>query len=130
MNGEKTLVVGLGPAGLGFLFRLTDHSPQFSEGIVAIDQGPGLEERLASCVRPIDQGLLTQGFGGAGLFSDGKFCLSLQVGGKLDELLKLDELVRLERDVDELFQSFLNSPNIIYPEESPQLVSQLISQGL
>jgi uncharacterized protein len=71
------LVVGAGPAGLfaaiGIL--LNDRSKQ----VVIVDAGAEVADRRRR-QSSVD---LVQGVGGAGLFSDGKLCLSLGVGGEI-----------------------------------------------
>lgn len=74
------LVVGAGPAGLfGALGVL---SADRDARVLVVDAGRDIEDRRheADGARPSD---LVSGVGGAGLFSDGKLCLDLEVGGAL-----------------------------------------------
>ncbi len=85
------IIVGAGPAGLATAFELSELSssdPRLTGlSILMIDGGASIDERVCSshetlCTdcRPCD---ITSGFGGAGLFSDGKLCLDPEVGGDI-----------------------------------------------
>ena len=82
---HDVLVVGGGPAGLfASLALLADGA----DDVLIIDAGPDVDDRRrASDLRGEVGGGepdYESGIGGAGLFSDGKLCLSLDVGGKLE----------------------------------------------
>lgn len=79
------LVVGAGPAGL---FAALALAAAGVEDIVVVDAGPDIDRRCAAvdfsrALGTGDPGY-ERGVGGAGLFSDGKLCLSLDVGGHLE----------------------------------------------
>jgi len=66
------IIVGAGPAGLAAAHQIkfdTHHSPS----VLLIEKGKGIATRTSK----------TSGFGGAGLFSDGKLVFSDTVGGNL-----------------------------------------------
>jgi uncharacterized protein len=82
------LVVGAGPAGLFASMALVASGV---EDIVVIDSGPDVDVRRDAVSLSRELGIghpeYERGVGGAGLFSDGKLCLSLDVGGHLERSL-------------------------------------------
>ncbi len=83
VNEVDVLVVGGGPAGL---FSALEVARRSSLRVMVIDAGPDIEAR--SSPQPWrGKDYRVWGVGGAGMFSDGKLCLSLGVGGELGALL-------------------------------------------
>ena len=70
MNHYDVAIVGAGPAGMA-VAKTLDPGLKF----VLIDKGLGVGERTS----------ITSGFGGAGLFSDGKLIMSDTVGGNIKD---------------------------------------------
>jgi uncharacterized FAD-dependent dehydrogenase len=86
------IIVGAGPAGLAAAFELTTLTDL---SILMIDKGRSMNGRNCTslesfCVDhfPCD---VTHGFGGAGLFSDGKLCLDSSVGGDITRFYTTQE---------------------------------------
>lgn len=77
------LVVGAGPAGLVAGVELARRS---SLRVKVIDAGGDIEDRASGRAKR-ERDIRVWGVGGAGLFSDGKLCLSLGVGGELGAIL-------------------------------------------
>ncbi|MCL4502325.1 MAG: FAD-dependent oxidoreductase [Deltaproteobacteria bacterium] len=98
MSFYEVVIIGAGPAGLFAALRLADSGVG---RVLLVEQGPALEER-----RRDQPGGLLCGWGGAGAFSDGKLILSPEVGGFLNELLPLEDLTTLIREVDGIYQQF------------------------
>lgn len=73
MNHYDVAIVGAGPAGMA-VAKTLDSRLKF----ILIDKGLGVKERTS----------ITSGFGGAGLFSDGKLVMSVVVGGNIKEHTK------------------------------------------
>jgi uncharacterized protein len=69
----RVVIVGAGPAGLAAGAELLARGVA-GESILVLDLGPDVEERLISREAGDDR-FNTHGFGGAGLFSDGKLCV-------------------------------------------------------
>jgi uncharacterized FAD-dependent dehydrogenase len=93
-------IVGAGPAGLLAAAALAANS---RKQILLLDKGNDID------VREHHPGSRewVEGVGGAGLFSDGKLCLSLDVGGHLRESLDEDEKTRLLEVLETLFRRAL-----------------------
>lgn len=70
MNHYDVAIVGAGPAGMAVAKTL---DPKLK--VILIDKGLGIDERTS----------ITSGFGGAGLFSDGKLIMSDIIGGNIKD---------------------------------------------
>ena len=91
---HDVIIVGAGPAGLFTAYKLKNECPDVS--ILLLDQGEREEKRECPALEGAQcEGCelchIVSGFGGAGLFSDGKLCLDLSVGGH-EECLGLDHV--------------------------------------
>jgi uncharacterized FAD-dependent dehydrogenase len=93
-------IVGAGPAGLIAATILAANS---SKRIVVLDKGNEIDRREGGP----ESRAWVEGIGGAGLFSDGKLCMSLDVGGHLRDELPKAEKDRLLRTLDALFRRAL-----------------------
>ncbi|NVK56829.1 MAG: NAD(P)/FAD-dependent oxidoreductase [Alteromonadaceae bacterium] len=85
----RVLIVGAGPAGLFCADTIKNHAC-----VTVIDKGKNISERSHS--KPID---LSSGIGGTGLYSDGKLCLDLEVGGFISKIISIDKKLTLERKI-------------------------------
>jgi uncharacterized FAD-dependent dehydrogenase len=93
------LIVGAGPAGL---FASIAIASSTSLKVLLIDKGDDVNERQRSWIQELESSeqrySYVTGVGGAGLYSDGKLCFSLNVGGSLKETLspaKKQQLLRV-----------------------------------
>lgn len=106
MKKFDVIIVGAGPAGIYCAYELVEKNPDLK--VLLIEKGndifnrrcPVLEHKLAKC--PVVRGVsgcqpacsITDGFGGAGAYSDGKFNITSEFGGwmtdYLDDLLVED----------------------------------------
>lgn len=102
-------IVGAGPAGL---FAAASIAATSSLRVILIDKGPAIYDRNGS--DPVNRQWV-EGIGGAGLFSDGKLCLSLDVGGYLRDTLPPSEKRRLVESLSTIFKRALNDYNIDGP---------------
>lgn len=111
------VIVGAGPAGIFAAYELTLKSPKVK--VLLIDKGhdifkrrcPILEGRISKCPPATQKknyaGCLpacsiTNGFGGAGAYSDGKFNITTEFGGWMTDYLNQSEVMELIKYVDEI----------------------------
>ena len=109
------IIAGAGPAGLYSAYELMVKSPELK--VLLIDKGhdiyhrrcPVLEHKLEKC--PINKNgvsgcypacSITNGFGGAGAYSDGKFNITSEFGGWMTDYLPEQEVKSLIRYVDDI----------------------------
>ncbi|MBM7703190.1 NAD(P)/FAD-dependent oxidoreductase [Metabacillus iocasae] len=111
------IVVGAGPAGIFTCYELTLKMPEAK--VLLIDKGhdiyrrncPILQKKIEKCPPAAGKkdfaGCLpacsiTNGFGGAGAYSDGKFNITSEFGGWMTDYLPESQVVDLIKYVDEI----------------------------
>lgn len=109
-------IIGGGIGGLMAAYRLIENDPSLT--IEIFDKGLPLEERYCraahggTCVH-CKNCSITNGFAGAGAFSDGKFNLGTAYGGTLSEELGEDLTMHYIKEVDKIISSFTPSNALI-----------------
>jgi len=126
-------IVGAGPAGIFASLELCNAGLD----VLLLDKGGEIDARVC----PVQNGSgrcllcspchLVSGFGGAGAFSDGKLTLSTQVGGRLEDLIGLDQAQALIDYVDSIYLKF-GAPQKVYGmgEGISAIQQQAASAGL
>lgn len=119
-NQYDVIIVGAGPAGIFASYELTKLHPEIK--LLLLDKGQDIYHR--SC--PIHEGILkecpttkrfeyqscyptcalTGGWGGSGAFSDGKFNITTDFGGWMNEYISSSELLKLIEYVDQINLGF------------------------
>ncbi len=109
------IIVGAGPAGIYTAYELSEKAPHLS--VLLIDKGLDihkrrcliLDKKATKCpVKPDETSgcypacSITNGFGGAGAYSDGKFNITSEFGGWLEEYMDKDQVESLINDVDNI----------------------------
>lgn len=111
------IIVGAGPGGIFAAYELTTLNPGLK--VVLIDKGhdihhrrcPILEEKIDKCPPPgrikdyagcMPACSITAGWGGAGAYSDGKFNLTTEFGGWMQEYMAPSRLMELIEYVDQV----------------------------
>ncbi|MBS2969293.1 NAD(P)/FAD-dependent oxidoreductase [Metabacillus sp. KIGAM252] len=111
------IIVGAGPAGIFASYELSSLMPDFK--ILLIDKGhdiyrrncPILQKKIEKCPPPAGKkdfsGCLpacsiTNGFGGAGAYSDGKFNITSEFGGWMTDYLPESTVIDLIKYVDQI----------------------------
>ena len=142
----NVVLVGAGPAGYFAAYELTKINPSLK--VALIDRGhsiekrrcPVLEHRIQKC--PIGKGgslgecapacSITNGFGGAGAYSDGKFNITTEFGGWLTDYISDEELLDLINYVDQINLSFGATETITNPNtpEVKAIELRAMSAGL
>ncbi|WP_028543821.1 NAD(P)/FAD-dependent oxidoreductase [Paenibacillus taiwanensis] len=117
MSKYDVIVVGAGPAGIFTCYELTLKAPHLR--VALVDKGhdiyrrscPILEEKIKMCPPPagkkdfagcVPACSITNGFGGAGAYSDGKFNVTTEFGGWLTDYLAPTQVLDLIRYVDNI----------------------------
>ncbi|WP_028593926.1 NAD(P)/FAD-dependent oxidoreductase [Paenibacillus assamensis] len=115
MSKYDVIVVGAGPAGIFTCYELMLKAPQLK--VALIDKGhdiyrrncPILEEKIQKCPPAagkkdfagcVPACSITNGFGGAGAYSDGKFNITTEFGGWMTDYLPPTQVLDLIRYVD------------------------------
>lgn len=139
------IIVGAGPCGYFSAYELNKKNPNLK--ILLIDKGlditkrrcPVLEHKVAKC--PMNpEGYngcspacsITNGFGGAGAYSDGKFNITTEFGGWLTDYMSDDELMDLIHYVDDINLHYGATEQITCPtsEEVSRIEKRAMSVGL
>lgn len=122
-------IVGAGPSGYFCAYELIQKNPDLK--IVLIDRGlditrrkcPVMMHKLSKC--PINNSAnvkecfpacsITNGFGGAGAYSDGKFNITTEFGGWLQDYIDDDKLLDLINYVDSINLKYGATPVLTDP---------------
>ena len=115
-SNYDVIVVGGGPAGIFFAYEMVQKNP--GKRILLIERGNRVEDRkcpetdLGSCANCKPFCHITNGFSGAGAFSDGKLSLynkeddDFYVGGNLHKYVGVDLTKKLVDYTDSIYQKF------------------------
>jgi len=113
------IIVGAGPSGLMCAYELAEKNPNLT--ILLLDKGndiyqrrcPILEKKISKC--PVQKNgnvgclpycSITNGFGGAGAYSDGKFNITSEYGGWMNEYLDDVTILNLIQYADSINLKF------------------------
>ena len=122
------VIVGAGPSGYFAAYEFMKSYPKFK--ILLIDKGlditkrhcPVLEHKIPKCPLNLKGHnecypacSITNGFGGAGAYSDGKYNITTEFGGWLTEYMDDDKLLELIDYVDKINLSFGATKTITDP---------------
>lgn len=138
-------IVGAGPNGYFCAFELIKKNPELK--IVLIDRGldiykrncPIMTHKLLKCPLLSDGRQecfpacsITNGFGGAGAYSDGKFNITTEFGGWLGNYIGNDELLELIKYVDDINLQFGATPVLTDPstEKVREIEHKAMSVGV
>ena len=133
MKKYDVVIVGAGPAGIYYAYELIEKNPNLN--VLLIEKGfdifnrrcPVLEHKIAKC--PIVRGVsgcqpacsITDGFGGAGAYSDGKFNITSEFGGWMTDYLDNDIVEGLIHYVDDINLKFGATTQITDPT-TPEVI--------
>lgn len=145
MKSYDCIIVGAGPMGIFCAYEFMVKDP--NKKVLLIDRGhdimhrrcPILEKKIHKC--PTNRKgyqscypscSITSGFGGAGAYSDGKFNITNEFGGWLNEYMDDDEVLELIKYVDQINLDHGADPKLTDPmtEEVKQIEKVAISAGL
>lgn len=116
MSKYDCIVVGAGPAGIFACYELNLRSP--GSRVLLLDKGndilhrscPIIEGKVQFCPKPGNKSnsgclpacSITNGFGGAGAWSDGKFNITTEFGGWMTDYLSPAKVIELIEYVDRI----------------------------
>ncbi len=113
------IIVGAGPSGYFCAYEFMKLNP--NKKVLLIDRGldithrhcPVFEHKISKCPNTLKDHAecfpacsITNGFGGAGAYSDGKFNITTEFGGWLTDYMEDEDLLKLINYVDEINLSF------------------------
>ena len=137
------IVVGMGPSSVFFAYESLKLDSK--RDILLIDQGKRVEDRncpiekTGKCVKCKPFCSITNGFSGAGAFSDGKLSLyneeddDFYVGGNLHKYLGVEETKRLIDYTDKIYLDFgadKHLEGIEYKDEISEIKKKAKKQGI
>lgn len=132
-NSYDVVIIGGGIGGLMAAYRLRKFSPDLK--IAIVEKGNALEDRF--CPASKDKKCahckicsITNGFAGAGAFSDGKFNLGTAYGGTLGEELGDDVANKYIGEVDEILDTYCTSGTPIVYKSNDELKLKCIQNNL
>ena len=119
-------IIGGGIGGLMAAYRLIKEKPNLS--VVVIDKGRALDKRkcplsnhlVDKCIK-CKQCAIMEGIGGAGAFSDGKFNITTEYGGWLQEYLGDDVTMKYINQVSQILNEFGATQKEYYPNDEIKL---------
>ncbi|MCK5731725.1 MAG: NAD(P)/FAD-dependent oxidoreductase [Tenericutes bacterium] len=135
------IIVGAGPAGLMCAYELTEKNQKLN--ILLVDKGkdiykrncPIIDKKIKKCPVQKDGQIgclpycsITTGFGGAGAYSDGKFNITSEYGGWMNEYLNDETLLNLIQYADSINLKFGAPTEITDP--TTQKVKEIEKRGL
>ncbi|OWZ82749.1 NAD(P)/FAD-dependent oxidoreductase [Natranaerobius trueperi] len=117
MHNYDVIVVGAGPAGIYACYELIQQNPKLN--ILLVEKGkdiykrscPILQNKLSKCPPSSEKKdiaschpncSITNGFGGAGAYSDGKFNITTEFGGWMTDYLSPSHVLDLIKYVDQI----------------------------
>ena len=134
MKKYDVVIVGAGPAGIYCAYELVEKNPKLN--VLLIEKGydifnrrcPVLEHKIAKC--PVVRGVsgcqpacsITDGFGGAGAYSDGKFNITSEFGGWMTDYLENDVVEKLIHYVDDINLKF-GATTEITDQDTPEVIA-------
>ena len=129
------IIVGAGPAGIFTAYEAIKLNPSLK--ICIIEKGnylkyrkcPLIMGRTKKCVRCSCCSIM-HGFGGAGAFSDGKYNITNNFGGKLYEHIGEKEAINLMEYVDEINSKFGANLSKMYSTSNSKIKKLALQHGL
>jgi uncharacterized FAD-dependent dehydrogenase len=135
------IIVGAGPAGAMCAYELAEKNPKLK--ILLLDKGhdiytrkcPIMDKKIDKC--PVQKNgfvacnpycSITNGFGGAGAYSDGKFNITSEFGGWMDEYLRPEVILDLIRYADNINLKFGAPKHLTNP--NTEKVKEIEKKGL
>ena len=128
-------IVGAGPAGIFTAYEALRFEPNLK--ICILEKGTALKDRKCpitqrktkKCINCKHCSIMN-GFGGAGAFSDGKYNITNNFGGKLYEHIGEEKAISLMEYVDEINMEFGGAGTKLYSTGNSDLKKLALQHGL
>ncbi len=135
------IIVGAGPAGIMCAYELAEKNRNLK--ILLVDKGkdiyhrncPIIDKKIKKCPVQMNGQIgclpycsITNGFGGAGAYSDGKFNITSEYGGWMNEYLEDDTILELINYADSINLKFGAPKELTDP--TTQQVKEIEKRGL
>ncbi len=119
---KDVIIVGGGIGGLMCGYRLFENNPNLK--ITLIEKGldilkrkcPIIDKKVDKCIK-CPNCCIMEGLAGAGAFSDGKYIISHEYGGWLNEFIGNDNLLKYIRQADDILVNFGATKDVYYPDD-------------
>lgn len=128
----KIAIIGGGPAGLFAAYRLSEKE---NNEIVIFEKGKDIDKRKCPVISKTSDKCINcnscsvmNGIAGAGAFSDGKYNITTEFGGWLQDYIGDTQLLRYEKDADEILTKF--GATSCYYSGSDELKKLCLTHGL
>ena len=129
------IIIGAGPGGIFAAYELTKEKSDLR--IAVLEGGHALEKRkcpidgdkIKSCINCKSCSIMN-GFGGAGAFSDGKYNISNQFGGRLYEYIGKQKAMELMHYVDDLNVKYGGEGTKLYSTTNTHIKKLCLQNGL
>jgi len=129
------VIIGAGPAGIFTAYEAIRFNPNLK--IRILEKGSALNERKCPialgktkrCVH-CNHCSIMHGFGGAGAFSDGKYNITNNFGGKLYEHIGEDRAINLMEYVDSINMDFGGEGTKLYSTSNSKIKKLALQHGL
>ncbi len=130
-------IIGCGISGIFAGYELSKEDPSLR--IVMFDQGndiyhrdcPAIKLKNRDCIK-CETCSIMRGFGGAGAFSDGKFNLTTEFGGWLNDYIPDEEVMELLYYVDRVYMAFgaTTEKHSAYTKEAAEIEKKALENDL
>jgi len=142
-NKYDLIIVGMGPSAIFCAYELVKYNKH--KNILLIDQGKRVEERkcpietIGKCVKCEPFCSITNGFSGAGAFSDGKLSLynpkdnDIYVGGNLHDYIGVEKTKKLMDYTDKIYLDLgadRKLEGVGYKEEIAEISKKAEKEGI
>ncbi len=143
MEKYDVIVIGAGPAGIFTCYELIEKKPRLK--VLLVEKGrdiykrscPILQKKISKCPPSTQKKSIasclpacsiTNGFGGAGAYSDGKFNITTEFGGWMTEYMPPSQVLELIEYVDEI--NIKHGANSTASDPTTTAVKNIEKQGL